>query len=129
VEKGKIIKKLSPLLPEATIVTAVIATTWIDTVNNQHPHIYDRISPLIENHWGNITPSLLYPLLIFKLLNIFRHTEIKRAAQIGLFATLGANVLFETLTKNNSEFAGDVIAGTAAALVTYGILTRFKKPS
>jgi hypothetical protein len=132
VEKGKTIKKLIPLLPEATTVTAAIAAGWIDINNNLHPHIYDRISPLIENHWGNVPPSLFLTLVTFELFNKFGHIEAKRAAQLALYATVSINFFIEAVAVNNPEFAGDALAGTAAALIAYGILTlprHLKKPS
>ncbi len=131
-EKKGLIKKLIPPLPEATTVTAVIFTSLIDSINNRNPHIFDRVSPLIENHWGNVPPSLFLTLAVFELFNKFGHIETKKASQLALYAAVSINVYFEALVENNPEFVGDALAGTAGALISYGLLNlprHFKKPS
>lgn len=110
----------------------------IDTQNNLHPHIYDKISPLIENHMGNVPLSMgiswammtviecTYlaidnPMFSNKLRSAVR--KIYPVLALGVIAVTGAaNLWSEMQVVNNPELMGDVSAGVLGSILAVGLI-------
>jgi hypothetical protein len=100
----------------------------VDLANDFWPHCFDRISPEIENHIGNVPVSMLgvcSTMFVWKMFfrpRLIRSksgplTEVADAAMpiVAVAVMTGVNILFEALKPNNYEMMGDIKAGILGA--------------
>lgn len=126
-----------PLLGHSLAMWATVGATKVDKFNNQYPHVYDNISPLIENHFGNVPLSMLVAgmgmltidvasiiaELIVEKPSVLREVgKFRRVMPFAIVAIVGVlNLMAETSKVGNYELVGDVAAGVAGAILAVGL--------
>jgi len=110
----------------------------IDALNDKFPHKYDSISPLIENHVGNMPKSMVISIIAMGCVELAKNVidkktknkkaaklidKLYRAAPILIIGAVGAlNAYVETGIPGNYEMMGDIASGTIGSGLAVGLL-------
>src|SRR3972149_1847548 len=91
-----------------------IAAILIDLQQTFSPHYFDRISPDIENHFGNVPFAMILTHLCIVALTKSK-APLARANLLAFSLAASATIFVESIKANNYELVGDVAFGLGAS--------------